>query len=594
MAHISRKKDVGVIVHKHGVGFRVWAPFANTIALTGSFNDWSRTPLESEGDGYWYVQIQNAEVGQEYKYIINSGKDDLYHNDPRALQLTTTAGNSVIADPNFDWDDQAEFIKVPLNHQVIYELHVGTFARIDASTPGTFKEVSTKLDYLSELGITTIELMPICSMSMDRGWGYAPDYMYAVESLYGGRAEFLEFVKAAHARGIAVILDVVYNHLGPDEHLDLWQFDGWNLSGKGGIYFYNDWRSKTPWGETRPDYGRPEVRQYITDNVLMWLKDCHLDGLRLDSTIYMRNVDGKNDDQPNDLADGWGILQEVTELAFKISPETLIIAEDVGGNDFITKKVEDGGAGFSSQWNVQFPSVVRSVLESPKDEERDLTALCEALKDKHNSDVFERIIYSDSHDSAANGGARLTEEIAPGDADNVYARRRSLLAAAIVLTAPGIPMLFQGQEFLEDGSFNDWQVLDWDKADRFSGMVLAYKHLIALRKNIYDNVNGLTGQNFSVVHLNEESKVLAYHRWEEGGVGDDVVVVYNFTNHMLKNYSINFPAAGTWHIRFNSDWQGYSQDFKSSESIPITVENSVANLTLPPYTVLILSQDKDA
>lgn len=592
MARISRKKDVGVIVHKHGVGFRVWAPFAHTVAVTGSFNDWSRTLLESEGDGHWYALVENAEVGQEYKFIINSGQSDLYHNDPRALQLTTTSGNSVIADPLFDWENQEQFVKVPLNQQVIYELHVGTFARIDASTIGTFKDVITKLDYLNDLGITTIELMPICSMSMDRGWGYAPDYMYAVESLYGGRKEFLEFVKAAHAREIAVILDVVYNHLGPDEHLDLWQFDGWNVDGKGGIYFYNDWRSKTPWGETRPDYGRTEVRQYITDNVLMWVKDCHLDGLRLDSTIYMRNIDGKNDDQPTDLADGWRILQEVTELAYKVNPGTLVIAEDVGANDYITKLSQEGGAGFSSQWSVQFPSVMRKVLESPKDEERDLTALCEVLKKKHNNDVFQRIIYSDSHDSAANGGARLTEEIAPGDANNVYARRRSLLAAAIVLTTPGIPMLFQGQEFLEDGSFSDWQVLDWEKAERFSGIVSAVKHLIALRKNDYDNSRGLTGQNFSVLHLNEESKVLAYHRWEQGGVGDDVVVVFNFTNHLLKNYSINLPAGGTWHVRFNSDWHGYSQDFKSGDSEPVIAQESTASLSLPPYTVLILSQDK--
>jgi 1,4-alpha-glucan branching enzyme len=100
-----------------------------------------------------------------------------------------------------------------------------------------------------------VELMPICTMANDRGWGYATDYIYSIESLYGGRRQFLEFVKAAHKKGIGVILDVVYNHFGPDGALDLWQFDGWNQDGHGGIYFYNDWRSETPWGATRPDLG---------------------------------------------------------------------------------------------------------------------------------------------------------------------------------------------------------------------------------------------------------------------------------------------------------------------------------------------------
>ena len=135
--------------------------------------------------------------------------------------------------------------------------------------------------------------------------------IYAVETLYGGRYQLLEFVKAAHEKGIGVILDVVYNHFGPDKNLDLWQFDGWNQDGKGGIYFYNDWRAKTPWAETRPDYGRPEVQQYILDNVRLWMHDCRLDGLRIDSTIFIRNAKGHaNDDPDNDLTDGWRVAPE--------------------------------------------------------------------------------------------------------------------------------------------------------------------------------------------------------------------------------------------------------------------------------------------
>lgn len=588
----NNKQDIGAIVHKKGVSFRVWAPFATTVYVTGTFNDWNRAEMMAESDGYWFTDIPYAKVGQEYKYIIKNGENDLYKNDPRALQLTTSAGNSVIVDTSFDWGEDNGFTLLPLNQQVIYEMHVGTFHRPDASSPGTFKNAIDKLDYLADLGVTTIELMPIGSMSLEHEWwGYTPDFIYAVETLYGGRYQLLEFIKAAHLRGIGVILDVVYNHLGPDENLDLWQFDGWSQDGKGGIYFYNDWRSKTPWAETRPDYGRQEVRQYILDNVRLWMNDCHLDGLRVDSTIYIRNAKGHNDDPDNDITEGWRLLQDINTLARKIKPNPLMIAEDVGTNDWITRPKEQGGAGFISQWQVDFPHVLRDAVDAIDDTYRNLTGICAELTRRFNGDPFQRVVYSDSHDSAANGAARLSEEISPGNASSVFSRERSLLASAIVLTAPGMPMLFQGQEFMQGGSFNDWQALEWQKAERFSGIVLAHKHLIALRKNGYGNTAGLLGPSIAILHLNENAKVLAYHRWDRGGPHDDVIVIYNFANQVWKDYVINFPRTGDWIVRFNSSWHGYGPDFKSVKVSEINVQNNTGALNLAPYSVLILSQD---
>ncbi len=138
-----------------------------------------------------------------------------------------------------------------------------------------------------ELGINAVEVMPVTEFPGDFSWGYNPAHPFAVESIYGGPDAFKRFVKAAHEHGIAVIVDVVYNHFGPSD-LDLWQFDGWSENEKGGIYFYNDRRSQTPWGETRPDYGRGEVRQYLRDNALMWLEEYHADGLRWDMIPYIR------------------------------------------------------------------------------------------------------------------------------------------------------------------------------------------------------------------------------------------------------------------------------------------------------------------
>ncbi len=587
----TTKKVIGAALRKDGVEFRVWAPFAAKVEVTGSFNNWSRIAMENEGGGYWAVFVKKAIAGQEYKFVITNGEKELVKNDPRSLQLITSAGNSVIVDPSYEWGN-GQFVPPSINRQVIYEMHIGTFNRSDPSTVGTFENAQLKLDYLAEMGINMIEVMPVNSMAMDRGWGYASDYIYAVESLYGGRRAFLEFIKAAHQRGMGVILDVVYNHFGPDNNLDLWQFDGWGQDGKGGIYFYNDWRSSTPWGETRPDYGRPEVRDYIFDNARMWLKDFHLDGLRLDSTIYLRNVKGHNDDPGNDLADGWSLMQQITNLARKINPAAITIAEDISGNNFITRPVKDGGAGFNAQWEVTFPMVLRGALDAVDDSNRNVQNVINELTRHYNGDVFQRIIYSDSHDSAANGGARLSEEIAPGNPTNIYARRRSLMAAALVLTSPGIPMLFQGQEFMEGGSFNDWQALDWEKAKQFSGMVLAIKHLIDLRKNQHGNTNGLTGQSIAIKHFDDNNKVLAYHRWEFGGHGDDVMVIINFKNKAWPKYEINFPSDGLWRVRFNSDWKGYNPDFKDTPAADVQVNGSVGGLALGPYSVLVLSQDK--
>ena len=585
------KKDVGVTLRKDHATFRVWAPFACAVDVTGAFNDWGRSPMLSEGDGYWVADVQNVEAGQEYKFVLNTGQWENWKNDPRSMAVTTNFGNSVIVEDDFHWED-GDFKPKPLNEQVIYEMHVGTFNRPDPSVQGTFETVTEKLEYLANLGITTIELMPIGSMPNDRGWGYAVDYMYAVETLYGGRLAFMEFVNAAHNKGIAVILDVVYNHFGPGGGLDLWQMDGWHEDNKGGIYFYNDWRSQTPWGDTRPDYGREEVRQYILDNVRMWMSDCHLDGLRLDSTCFMRNVHGNNDDPANDLPEAWGLMQDINDLVREIKPSAITIAEDLGCNEYITKTRGEGGAGFLAQWEVAVPGILRRALEATDDAWRHLGDLAGVLERRFSGDAFRRIIYTDSHDSAANdGAARLSEEISPGNPGSLFSKRRSLIASALVLTAPGVPMLLQGQEFLEGGSFSDWRALDWKRAKKLSGMVQAHKHLIALRKNEYGNTVGLIGQSFTILHLNEESKVLAYHRWDQGGPGDDVVVVINLANRAWEDYIVNFPRSGVWKVRFNSDWKGYSSDFTDSNISEVTVDNGVTSLAMAPYSVLILSQD---
>ena len=184
-----------------------------------------------------------------------------------------------------------------------------------------------KLSCLLVFGINVVEIMPLAEFPGAVSWGYNPAHIFALEGDYGGSNGFRSFVKACHEHGIGVIIDVVYNHLGPSD-LDLWRFDGWSENEGGGIYFYNDWRAQTPWGATRPDYGRGEVRQYIRDNALMWLQEYHVDGLRWDATAYIHNVNGSGN-QSEELPEGWALMQWVNDEVHKLYPNALTIAEDL-------------------------------------------------------------------------------------------------------------------------------------------------------------------------------------------------------------------------------------------------------------------------
>jgi 1,4-alpha-glucan branching enzyme len=269
----------------------------------------------------------------------------------------------------------------------------------------------------------------------------------------------------------------------------------------------------------------------------------------------------------------------------------------------LTKSDIEGGAGFSTQWDANFVHPIRDVITQPEDAARDMNKVRDALYHHYNDDAFQRVVYTESHDEVANGKSRIPSEVAETDTDTFFAQKRSTLCLALTLTAPGIPMLFQGQEFLEDGWFQDHEELDWDQAVDHHGIIKLTAKLIRLRLNQDGNTKGLTGSHIDIYHVNHGDKVIAYARTFDApdsakqGVGDQTVVIANFANQHFSQYEFGLPAGGRWTRRFSSDRRVYSEDFGGDASGDIDAIDPAMDgqphrgrVDLPPYTVLIYSR----
>ncbi len=564
--------QLGSMPYSNGVTFRVWAPNATSVGVKGQFNGWATTPLVNEGGGTWSVDINGAQPGQEYKYRINNSSDK---RDPRARRVTSSSGNSIIYDTEaFDWGGTS--IPEPWrNDLVIYQMHVGTFAGY--TPPATFDHAITRLDHVKKLGISAIKLMPVNEFPGGRSWGYNPSDLFAVESDYGSADAMKRFVKACHERGIAVFVDVVHNHYGPTD-LDMWRFDGWYQNSLGGIYFYNDGRAHTMWGSTRPDFGRAEVRSFIQDQIMMFVDEFRVGGFRWDSVYNIINTDwGHNQNGEHLLRDvNWELAQNY--------PYVFRCSED---------HAFDYSMNFESQWDVGYRWSLRDLVVTGSDVDRNMYTL-KGLLDGWAG--HHRIVFSEAHDYIASnhGRSRIPTEIHYADPESIWARKRALLAAGIVMTTPGVPMIFQGQEMHETYAFHDDTALRWNRTNTFAGIVQAYTDLIHCRRNLHGGMQGLKGAGVNVHHVDDVNKVIAYVRWDAGGQSDDVVVVANFAVTKWTNgtYSIPFPSAGTWYRHFNSDDQSYQADFGGIGAAQVEASGSppAANVNMGMYSLQIFSK----
>lgn len=599
----AQNNPLGATASSGGVVFRVWAPYAKSVSV--SVNDGPAVPMALEGghdtppDMVWTARVAGANAGDRYRYLIDSGSGAQSFVDPYAEQLAgyDNTAQSIVVDPK-PLDDG--FRMAPMNKLVIYELHVGTF-NPDSSGNYTFAGAAGKLDYLMALGVNAVEVMPIDLNSTGYhdppafNWGYDGMHLFAINPSYGTPADFIAFVRACHEHGIAVIVDVVYNHLVRRNLLE--RFGGYSsASYPDGIYFTGPTPGPTPWGP-RPNFDSPQVRQYVLDNALHWFREYGVDGERWDSVdnIYAYTPAGAKEPVP--LAGGRQLL---TDFNHARPPHKLAIAEDLSLYPPTTESLAGGGMGFDCRWNNWLGDSLRAVVSAPSDSARDLNAIAKALDITAGDGPFRKVVYTENHDTVGHPPwqTRFPVSINPADPGSDKARRLSTLASAILLTAPGIPLLFQGQEMLDPRPFDfgNATYVNWKLAQDNSVIEGVYRELIALRLNKSGHTEGLTQDNFDLFHVDNQAKTLAYRRYGEGKPDGGVIVVANFSSRPIKSLKIGFPRAGKWQVRLDT---AAALSAKGSPSLraAITAEpdpmeglpcSGVASLA--PYSALILSQ----
>lgn len=421
--------------------FTVWAPRVQTVSVHLISPEERTLPLTPGRKGYFHSTIDGVMPDSLYKFQFADGSE--FPDPASRYQPQGVHGPSAVIDRAFDWSDE-NWAGVPLEDYILYELHIGTF------TPeGTFDSAIPLLDYLKELGITAIEVMPVAAFPGSRNWGYDGVFPFAVQASYGGPSGLKRFVDAAHAKGLAVVLDVVYNHLGPEG----------NYLGQYGPYFTSKYQ--TPWGEAINFDGEQssEVRRYFLENAVQWIRDYHIDALRLDAIHSIHDMSRTH------------ILREIGDAVRASAGDrhVYVIAESDLNDTCVITPIKDGGYGLDAQWSDDFHHSIHSLLTRERAgyylDFGTLHHIAKAYKEgfvysgqfsEHrgqchgtpSTDIpaYRFVICTQNHDQIGNRmlGERLS---------HLVFREELKLAAGALILSPFIPMLFMGQEYAEESPF---------------------------------------------------------------------------------------------------------------------------------------------
>jgi 1,4-alpha-glucan branching enzyme len=594
-----------------GTQFAVWAPNASSVSVVGDFNGWNPSMHRLEGrwdsSGIWSGFIKGIRPGTLYKYhiISRNGGYTVNKADPYAFHCETPPRTaSVVWDLSYEWGD-AEWMKTRARANAldapwsVYELHLGSWRRIpeEHNRSLTYRELAHAVgDYVTQMGFTHVELLPVMEHPFYGSWGYQVTGYFAPTSRYGTPQDFMYFVDHLHRRGIGVILDWVPSHFPADEH-GLGYFDGTHL------YEHEDPRQgfHPEWNSSIFNYGRAEVRNFLSSNALFWLDTYHIDALRVDAVASMLYLDyGRKAGEwiPNKFGghenlDAVDFLKQLNLAVYRDHPDTQTIAEESTAWPMVSRPTYLGGLGFGLKWNMGWMHDTLAYMQQDpifrKFRQNQLTfSIWYAFT--------ENFLLPLSHDEVVHGKGSLIGKM-PGDEWQQFANLRLLLG--YMWTHPGKKLLFMGGEF---GQRREWQhdeSLEWHvlQHPRHTGVQQWMRDL----NRVYRELPALYQVDFSTegfewVDCNDaDNSTIAFLRKDRSG--NPALVICNFTPVPRDNYQLGVPRGGRWRERLNSDAQNYGGsgigNFGAVDASPLPSHGKFhsLNLRLPPLSMLVLTLD---
>ena len=618
-AHLNLWNALGAHVMMHegtqGTHFAVWAPNASRVSVAGDFNSWDgrRNVMRRRGQtGVWEIFLPGVGEGATYKYELVGPDGQLLpqkadpvgfgaEHPPRTASIVRRLdGHAWTDDAWISRREARQRIDQPIS---IYEVHLGSWRRIpeEGNRPFAYTEHAQQLvAYVKDMGFTHIELMPVSEFPFDGSWGYQPIGLYSPTTRFGTPGEFRHFVEACHEAEIGLILDWVPGHFPSDRH-GLGQFDGTPL------YEYGDRREgfHPDWNTLIYNFGRHEVSNFLVANALYWLKEHHVDGLRVDAVASMlyRDYSRKEGEWiPNkhggrENLEAIAFLQRANSAAYAEAPGIMMIAEESTAFPSVCGPVDQGGLGFGFKWNMGWMNDTLSYMgEDPVHR-----------KHHHHKMTFgihyafsENFILPISHDEVVHGKGSMLERMPGGSLDR-FANLRAFYG--YMWGHPGKKLLFMGCEFAQEREWNYGNSLDW--------------HLLAngLHRGMQNLVRDLNGLYRCTPSLHELDCKSEGFQWVEEGAADEsviawirrgadgsapVLVVCNFTPVERQNRRIGIPAAGRWIERLNTDAEIYGGGGRGnlgcvdSDAIAASGFDQSLRLTLPPLSTLIFELEGSA